>query len=145
MEESVVNESPGTADAQRGHARETLLVVDDEEMVRRLAARMLVTFGYRVLEARDGHEAMGVLQRAGPRVTAVLTDVAMPGIGGGQLGATIAECWPRIRVLYMSGFPGRRMVNEGALDPTQPFIQKPFTSEQLGRKIRELLTEQTEN
>jgi DNA-binding NtrC family response regulator len=124
---------------------ESLLVVDDEEMVRRLAARMLASLGYRVLEANGGQEALRVLQRMAPRIAAVLTDVAMPGVGGRQLGATISECWPRVRVLYMSGFPGQRMVNEGALDPTQPFIQKPFTSEQLGRKIRDLLSDQMAN
>ena len=120
-------------------ARVTWLVVDDEEMVRRLAARMLATMGYRVLEARHGQEAVRLLRRAAHRIDGVLTDVAMPGIGGRELGATIAHCWPRIRVLYMSGFPAQRMVNEGSLDPSQPFIQKPFTSEQLGRKVRELL------
>lgn len=120
---------------------ESLLVVDDEQMVRRLAARMLASQGYRVLEAESGQAAVRVLQRMAQRVSAVVTDVAMPGIGGRQLGATIAQCWPQIRVLYMSGFPAQRMVNEGALDPTQPFLQKPFTSEQLGRKIRELLSD----
>jgi CheY-like chemotaxis protein len=122
----------------------TLLVVDDEEMVRRLAARMLVTLGHRVLEARDGHEAVRMLQRDAHRIDGVLTDVAMPGLGGRQLGETIARCWPRVRVLYMSGFPGKRVVSEGAIDPTDPFIQKPFTEEQLGRKIRELLAEPME-
>jgi CheY-like chemotaxis protein len=114
-------------------------VVDDEEMVRRLAARMLVTLGYRVLEARDGHEAARILQRDAHRIDAVLTDVAMPGLGGRQLGDTIARCWPRVRVLYMSGFPALRVVSEGAINPTDPFIQKPFTEEQLGRRIREIL------
>jgi two-component system, cell cycle sensor histidine kinase and response regulator CckA len=117
----------------------TLLVVDDEEMVRRLAARMLVNFGYRVLEAGSGQEAVRLLRRGAHRIDAVLTDVAMPGIGGRELGETIARCWSQIRVLYMSGFAANRMVNTGALDPTVPFIQKPFTSEQLGRKVRELL------
>jgi two-component system cell cycle sensor histidine kinase/response regulator CckA len=117
----------------------TLLVVDDEEMVRRLAVRMLVTLGYRALEARDGHEAVRVLQRDAPRIDGVLTDVAMPGLGGRQLGETIARCWPQIRVLYMSGFPAKRVVSQGAIEPTDPFIQKPFTEEQLGRKVRELL------
>ncbi|MFL5403211.1 MAG: response regulator [Gemmatimonadales bacterium] len=135
----LVTEGPGTADVSRARTRETLLVVDDEEIVRRLAARMLLTLGYGVLEAADGKEAMRVLQQSAQQVNAVLTDVAMPGIGGRQLGQTIAECWPQIRVLYMSGFPGRRMVDEGALDPTHPFIQKPFNSDQLGRKVRELL------
>jgi two-component system, cell cycle sensor histidine kinase and response regulator CckA len=120
-------------------SRATLLVVDDEEMVRRLAVRMLVTLGYRVLEARDGHEAIRVLQRDAHRINAVLTDVAMPGLGGRQLGDTIARCWPQVRVLYMSGFPSQRVVAEGIIDPTQPFIQKPFTEEQLGRKMRGLL------
>jgi two-component system cell cycle sensor histidine kinase/response regulator CckA len=124
--------------------RETLLVVDDEEMVRLLAARMLVTLGYRVLQARDGQEAVQVLQRSAPRIAGVLTDLAMPGIGGRGLGETIARCWPQVRVLYMSGFPAQRMVRDGALDPSHPFIQKPFTSEQLGRKVRELLTDPVE-
>ncbi|HEX2250194.1 MAG TPA: response regulator [Gemmatimonadales bacterium] len=121
--------------------RATVLVVDDEEMVRRLAARMLVTFGYRVLEARSGQEAVRLLRRGAHRIDGVLTDVAMPGIGGRELGETIARCWPQIRVLYMSGFAAKRMVNDGALDPSVPFIQKPFTSEQLGRRVRELLAQ----
>jgi CheY-like chemotaxis protein len=121
-----------------------LLVVDDEEMVRRLAARMLALLGYRVLEARSGQEAVRLLRRGAHRINGVLTDVAMPGIGGRELGETIARCWPQIRVLYMSGFAARRMVNQGELDPRNPFIQKPFTSEQLGRKIRELFTDPVE-
>jgi CheY-like chemotaxis protein len=124
--------------------RETLLVVDDEEMVRRLAARMLASFGYRVLEARSGQEAVRLLRRGAHRIDGVLTDVAMPGIGGRELGETIARCWPQIRVLYMSGFAANRMVTEGALDPSVPFIQKPFTSEQLGRRVREILARQLE-
>lgn len=125
-------------------ARATVLVVDDEEMVRRLAARILATLGYRVLEARSGQEAVRLLRRGAHRINGVVTDVAMPGIGGRELGETIARCWPQIRVLYMSGFAAMRMVNQGELDPNQPFIQKPFTSEQLGRKVRELLANQVE-
>lgn len=122
-------------------SRETVLVVDDEEIVRRLAARILLTQGYVALEARGGEEAVRMLQRGAQRISGVLTDIAMPGIDGRQLGETIARCWPQVPVLYMSGFPAKRMVNEGALDPRQPFIQKPFTSEQLARKVRELLAE----
>jgi two-component system cell cycle sensor histidine kinase/response regulator CckA len=135
---AAVTEHHRAGDAQIP-TRPTLLVVDDEEMVRRLAARMLITLGYRVLEASDGHEAVRVLQRNAQRIDGVLTDVAMPGLGGRQLGETIARCWPQIRVLYMSGFPAKRVVSERAIDPTDPFIQKPFTEDQLGRRIRELL------
>lgn len=119
--------------------RETVLVVDDEEMVRRLAARILLGEGYHVIEAGGGDEAVRALQRASSRIDAVVTDVAMPGLGGRQLGETIQRCWPRVRVLYMSGFPARKMVDEGSLDPTSPFLQKPFTREQLARKLREVL------
>jgi two-component system, cell cycle sensor histidine kinase and response regulator CckA len=135
---------PRPSDPQLPPARETLLVVDDEEIVRRLAARMLVQLGYKVLEAGGGSEAVRLLRRGAHRIDAVLTDVAMPGIGGRELGETIAQCWPQIRVLYMSGFAAMRMVNEGALDPSRPFIQKPFTSDQLGRKMRELFTDPVE-
>ena len=133
-----MNAGPRQVDSETP-TRPTLLVVDDEEMVRRLAARMLVTLGYRVLEAGSGQEAVRLLRRGAHRIDAVLTDVAMPGIGGRELGETIARCWSQIRVLYMSGFAEQRMLNQGALDPSVPFIQKPFTSEQLGRKVRELL------
>lgn len=119
--------------------RETLLVVDDEEMVRRLATRILLGEGYHVLEAAGGQEATRVLQRASQRIDLVLTDVAMPGIGGRQLGETIIRCWPRVKVLFMSGFPGHRIVEEGALDPASPFLQKPFTRDQLARKVKDVL------
>jgi hypothetical protein len=68
----------------------------------------------------------------------------MPGLNGRQLGETISRCWPRVRVLYMSGFPATRMVDEGALDPTCAFLQKPFTTEQLTRKVREMLAQPLE-
>lgn len=125
-------------------ARETVLVVDDEEMVRRLAVRILLGQGYRVVEASGGQEAVQMLQRGSNRIDGVVTDVAMPGLGGRQLGETISRCWPRVRVLYMSGFPLSRIVGEGALDPTSPFLQKPFTTEQLTRKVREMLAQPIE-
>jgi two-component system, cell cycle sensor histidine kinase and response regulator CckA len=121
--------------------RQTVLVVEDEEMVRLLAVRMLSGLGYRAVQAQDGHQAIRLLQGGVSRIHAVLTDVAMPGIGGRQLGETIARCWPQVRVLYMSGFAAHRMVREGALDPSRPFIQKPFTSEELGRKVRQLFAD----
>jgi two-component system cell cycle sensor histidine kinase/response regulator CckA len=127
-----------------GPATRTVLVVDDEEMVRRLAARMLVMLGYRVLEARSGQEAVRLLRRGAHRIDGVLTDVAMPGIGGRELGETIVRCWPQIRVLYMSGFAANRMVSDGTLDPRVPFIQKPFTTDQLGRRVRDLLAKPAE-
>src|SRR5687767_241094 len=126
-------------DQTEASVREMVLVVDDEEMVRRLAARMLVTLGYRVLEASSGQEAVRLLRRGAHRISGVLTDIAMPGIGGRELGETIARCWPQIQVLYMTGWPAGLLLDSGALQPGVQLIQKPFTSEQLGRKMRELL------
>ena len=125
-------------------ARETVLVVDDEEMVRRLAVRILLGQGYKVLEAKSGDQAIRMLQRGAQGIDGVLTDLAMPGLGGRQLGETVSRCWPQVRVIYMSGFPARRMVDEGALDPNDPFVQKPFTAEQLSRKVREVLERPTQ-
>lgn len=117
-------------------SRVTVLVVDDEEMVRRLAARILANEGYVALLASGGGEAVRMLQRREHRISCVLTDLAMPGIDGRKLGEAIALSWPKVRVVYMSGFPAQRMINEGALDPSQPFVQKPFSSGQLARIMR---------
>jgi DNA-binding NtrC family response regulator len=108
-------------------------------MVRRLAARILQGEGYHVMVAGGGEEAIRLLQRASQRIDLVVTDVAMPGIGGRQLGDTIFHCWPMVRVLFMSGFPAHRIVEEGALDPASPFLQKPFTRDQLTRKVKGVL------
>jgi DNA-binding NtrC family response regulator len=126
-------------------AEKTVLVVDDEEVIRRLAGRMLSLQGFRALEARDAEQALRLLQQQSPRIAAVVTDLAMPGLGGLRLGEMVTRCWPDIPVLYMSGFPSRRLVGEGALDPTLPFLQKPFTEEQLGRKVRALLSKPREH
>ena len=122
-----------------GHV--TVLVVDDEEMVRRLAARMLLDEGYRILESPGGSEALRLLQRSSGQINGVLTDVAMPGLGGRQLGETILRCWPGIRVLYMSGYTAKRFGDEWALNPASFFIQKPFTADQLRNKMRQVLAD----
>lgn len=122
-------------------ASETVLVVDDDVMVRRLVVRMLTEHGYRVLPAGNADEAIDVLRRAALQIRLVLTDLRMPGLNGRQLGDTVLACWPHIRVLFMSGYPAERLMTEGALVNGRPFIRKPFTSEQLTTRIRELLAD----
>lgn len=116
-----------------------VLVVDDDEMVRRLAARMLTIQGLRVVEASSGDSALLALQRLAARIDLVVTDLAMPGLDGRNLGGVVGRCWPQIPVLYMSGYPAARMIATGSLEQNWPFIQKPFTGDQLGKKVRELL------
>jgi len=123
--------------AERG--RETVLVVEDERVVRALMVRTLRGFGYRCLEADDAGEALRVLKREAGHLDLVVTDVVMPGISGGDLGARLAEQYPTMPVLYTSGFADDDVIRRGLLDATRPFLQKPFTPTDLGRKVREVL------
>lgn len=120
-------------------SRETILVVDDEGLVRQLASRILRESGYLVFEAPDGRHALQLLGTLAERVHLLVTDLVMPDIDGRELGGTATRCWPHLRVLYMSGYAGTRMMEEGLLDPGLPFLQKPFTAEQLTRKVRGIL------
>jgi two-component system, cell cycle sensor histidine kinase and response regulator CckA len=116
----------------------TVLVVDDEEAVRRLASRMLTWGGYQALEARHGREALVTIeQHAGP-IHLVLTDIKMPGMNGRELGREIERRWPDKRILYMSGFASE-VFQGGLLEAGAPFLAKPFTQEDLTGKVRGLL------
>jgi CheY-like chemotaxis protein len=131
-----------TASSQRRLERPpggyTVLVVDDEEAVRRLAGRMLTWSGYQALEARHGREALATIeQHAGP-IHLVLTDIKMPGMNGRELGREIERRWPDMRILYMSGFASE-VFQGGLLEPGAPVLAKPFTQEDLAGKVRGLL------
>jgi two-component system, cell cycle sensor histidine kinase and response regulator CckA len=116
----------------------TVLVVDDEEAVRRLAVRMLTWTGYQAIEARHGREALAAIeQHAGP-VHLVLTDIKMPGMNGRELGRHVEQRWPGKPILYMSGFASE-VFQGGLLEPGAPFLAKPFTQEDLALKVKALL------
>jgi CheY-like chemotaxis protein len=118
----------------------TVLVVDDEEAVRRLACRMLTWTGYQALEARHGREALSTIeQHAGP-IHLILTDIKMPGMNGRELGRKIEERWPGKPILYMSGFASE-VFQGGLLEPGAPFLSKPFTQDDLAAKVKALLEE----
>lgn len=116
----------------------TILVVDDEEPVRRLAVRMLTWTGFQALEAGHGREALSAMEEHGHTINLVLTDIKMPGMSGRELGAQVARRWPGKPVLYMSGFASEVFAG-GLLEPGAPFLAKPFTQEDLAAKIRSLL------
>lgn len=116
----------------------TVLVVDDEEPVRRLAVRMLTWTGHQALEAAHGREALSAMEQHGQSIHLVLTDIKMPGMSGRELGAQIARRWPGKPVLYMSGFASE-VFQGGLLEPGAPFLAKPFTQDELLAKIRGLL------
>ena len=103
-----------------------VLVVDDQEPVRQVTVRILRTAGFRVLEARDGAEALDLLAGLGPHVVwLVVSDVVMPRLTGRDLAAVITRRWPTIRILLLSAIPGPPAGFDGG------FLQKPFTPETL--------------
>ncbi len=118
---------------------ETILVVEDEEVVRELACRGLREKGYTVLEAQNGAKALELLADRSRPIDLVLSDVVMPELGGRDLGHELARREPDLPILYMSGYTGDDVIQRGLLDPEAPFQQKPFSPEGLARKVREML------
>ena len=118
---------------------ETLLLVEDEDAVRSLAKRVLVNQGYTVLEAANGHEALELVANTDAAFDLVLTDVIMPHLGGPELVSELRQRRPDLRVLYMSGYTHADKLMPALPDPTFAFLQKPFSPENLARKIRESL------
>jgi two-component system cell cycle sensor histidine kinase/response regulator CckA len=116
----------------------TVLVVEDEEVLRALAKRLLERQGYTVLVAASAEEAVQVFDR-NASIDVLLTDVVMPGAAGPELTGRLVEQRPGLKVIYMSGHTEDAIVQHGVLKPGVAFLQKPFTTESLGRKIRELL------
>jgi len=130
--------SPSAQRPERPPGGYTVLVVDDEEAVRKLACRMLTWTGYQALEARHGREALATIEEHNGPVHLVLTDIKMPGMNGRELGRHIEERWPDKRILYMSGFASE-VFRGGLLEPGAPFLPKPFTQDDLAMKVRALL------
>jgi two-component system cell cycle sensor histidine kinase/response regulator CckA len=127
------------ARAVQAHAAdETLLVVEDGEALRILAKRILERQGYRVLLAANAGEALHLF-KSNEVIDLILTDVIMPGGSGPELTRRLVAERPGLKVLYMSGYTEDAISHHGVLDPGIAFLNKPFTSESLGRKIREVL------
>jgi PAS domain S-box-containing protein len=118
---------------------EVVLVVEDDDAVRRMTRRALEDAGYRVLEAPNGHAALELLSGDGARVGLVLTDVVMPGIGGRALAERLAQVRPDLPVLYTSGYTDGEIVRRGLIEPGAAFVQKPFAPETIARAVRERL------
>ena len=125
---------------------ETILVAEDDPMVRKLAVNILKKQGYRVLEATEGGEALVMCEREKGRIDLILTDIVMPHIGGLELVERLKQ---RVRaafkVLYMSGYTDEIIIQNGLLDKTINFLHKPFTIEKLSRKVREVLDKKIKN
>jgi two-component system, cell cycle sensor histidine kinase and response regulator CckA len=124
-------------EAPRG--TETILVIEDEDTVREPVCEMLRLSGYTVLEARHGGEALLICERHKGTIHLMLSDVVMPQISGRELAQRVAPIRPEMRVLFMSGHTEDAILRHGVMNATLTFVQKPFTLEALGRKIRAVL------
>lgn len=118
---------------------ETILLVEDEDLVRQVARRILEMRGYTVLEAASGREALLVSQQTHGPIHLMLTDVVMPGMSGGETAERLRAQRPELKVLFMSGHTENSIVHHGVLDPGVAFIQKPFRSDLLVHKVRQVL------
>ncbi len=137
VDEAVIHER---RDARpMGGGTGTVLVVEDEPLVREFTCRLLKARGYRCLEAASGAEALDVIRDHGAEIDAAVSDVVMPGIGGGDLARRLAELRPTLPVLFMSAFSDEEVVRRGLIAPGAPFIQKPFTPQALLERLRDLL------
>jgi two-component system cell cycle sensor histidine kinase/response regulator CckA len=116
-----------------------VLVVDDEEDVRGLVCEILRHAGIAPLAARDGQEALEILERLPDRIGLVLTDVMMPSFDGPMLARRIAKEWPRLPVLFMTGYPAETLAALGLLPAELPRIEKPFRIRELIGRVRSAL------
>jgi PAS domain S-box-containing protein len=118
---------------------ETVLVVEDEVAVRSLARIALQRSGYQVLEAANGEEALSVSREHPGQIQLLVTDMVMPGMNGRQVAEALESQRPSMKVLYLSGYTENTITRGGALGADLPFLQKPFTTEVLLRKVRQVL------
>ncbi len=121
-----------------GRPEEVILIVEDEPGVRAVAAEALKELGYTILEAEDGAAALRMLERH-RHVKLLFTDVVMPGMTGRELADQVAERWSEIRILYTTGYTRNAIVHGGRLDPGVNLLTKPYTTEELSRKVRAVL------
>jgi two-component system cell cycle sensor histidine kinase/response regulator CckA len=139
VEKSISAEEKKEKEAVAVTGSETILIVEDDDMVRNFAAKVLKKLGYTILIAADGQEAISISgDHQGP-IHLILTDVVMPGISGAAVEETLRDSRPGIKVLYMSGHTDNAIVHHGVLGKGKVFLQKPFTPDALARKVREVL------
>ena len=124
---------------QMAQGKRTILVVEDEEMVRGLICEVLRREGYRVLACGDAAEGIEASRRHGPGIDLLLTDVVMPGMNGPEMASRIQETFPQMQVVYMSGYSEKALANEAKVDACFEYLQKPFTLKSLTQKLARVL------
>jgi two-component system, cell cycle sensor histidine kinase and response regulator CckA len=126
---------------QAPKGKKTILVVDDEPEVRKLVSAMVTRQGYNVLTADNGDHAMTLYRNSKEPIALLLTDVVAPGMSGPMLADKLVEQQPGLKVLFMSGYDNTQVVQRYVVEKGYALLHKPFTVEELGRKVKEMLKE----
>ncbi len=124
---------------ERPCGTETVMLIEDEPMVRRLAKKILLMHGYKVIEQKSGGLAIAYFDEHNPAIDLLITDVIMPGMNGRELQEKLQEKLPGLKALFMSGYTENVIAHHGVLDEGTEFIQKPFSIVSLTQKVREVL------
>ena len=129
-----------TADSNPTEPRkQTIVLVEDEEMVRGLICEVLRREGYRVLACSNAAEGIETSKRYGPGIDLLLTDIVMPGMNGPEMAACIHKTLPRLRVVFMSGYTEQALARAGEVDASFEYLQKPVTLKTLTQKVAKVL------
>lgn len=118
-----------------------ILLVEDDPAVRMVAERALARYGYDVLPASGGEEALRLAREHKDSIRLLLTDIMMPGMNGVEVAAGVSRILPSIQVFYMSGYADQDLVRQGLLKPGTHFLQKPFTPRELADRVGEILAQ----
>ncbi|MEO5860180.1 MAG: PAS domain S-box protein, partial [Pyrinomonadaceae bacterium] len=132
-------EPPDDLQTELVKGSETILLVEDEDLVRSLSHQVLESCGYTVIDARDGIEALEIFEKFEGTIDLLFTDVVMPRMGGSELAERLTALKPELLILFASGYTDDAIFRHGKLDPTVSFIHKPFNLDDVARKVRDLL------
>ena len=141
MEQDVEPVQAGDAVMEQLGGSETVLLVEDNDLVRKVSRRVLEQYGYRVLEAEDGDKALMVSEQHEGLIELMVTDVVMPEMSGKELAERLKVLRPEMKVLYMSGYTDNAVVRHGVIGRGVAFLEKPFTPDVLAGKVRQVLDE----
>jgi PAS domain S-box-containing protein len=139
--EKPVSESDPIKTERMARGSETILLVEDESAVRRATAEFLGLQGYTVLQAKDGVDALAVAKKFGATIHLLVTDVVMPNMSGGTLATELGLLRPEAKLLFVSGYAGKTVLDHKVFDIETNFLQKPFTLKQLSSKVRGALAQ----
>lgn len=139
VDEDLSAARPAGTRVHKYHGSETLLVVEDEDSVRVVLGKILSGMGYHVIEASSGDEALELCRNRKTTIHLILTDMAMPHMKGQELARRVAEIHPEAKALFMTGYAGNKVGAMDVLESGANFLSKPFTTESLGQKVRQIL------